>query len=82
MVKCTWINAPFALPDAAVSMSASFRTMALALPPNSSSTGFTCLPAKLAIMPPTSVLPVKLIFFTARCAIRALVTSAASEGRW
>jgi hypothetical protein len=69
-------------PSAAFLRSASFKTIALALPPSSISTGFRCLPAVLAMMLPTAVLPVKLIFLTDGWAMMAFVTAAASSGRW
>ena len=52
-----------------------------AFPPSSMRTGFRFLPAWAAMILPTAVLPVKLIFLTAACSIKAVVTSAASWGR-
>lgn len=69
-------------PMAAFSKSASSKTTAEALPPNSRSTGLMYLPAVAAMMEPTLVLPVKLIFRTAGCAISVVVISAASDGLW
>lgn len=67
---------------AALSRFASSRTIAGALPPNSRRIGFIYLPAVAAIMEPTLVLPVKLTFRTAGWAMRVVVTSTASVGRW
>ena len=75
-------KAPSAHCVAAVCKLASSRTMALALPPSSSRTGLRFLPAVDAIMRPTAVEPVKLIFLIAGSSIRAVVTCAASSGRW
>lgn len=75
------MKAPITQPAAALLRSASFKTMALALPPSSSKSGFTCLPAKLAMMLPTRVLPVKLIFLIAGWAISVSVIAPASVGR-
>lgn len=77
----TWWKAPTAHSFAASSMSAFSRTTALALPPNSMSTGFRFLLAIDATILPTSELPVKLIFLIAGYAIKALVTFSASSGR-
>lgn len=74
------MKAPRAQENAAFSISASLSTIALALPPNSIKTGFRFLPAVVAMILPTAVLPVKLIFFTAGCSISVVVTSAASCG--
>lgn len=66
---------------AAFSKFASSSTMADAFPPNSKSTGLMYLPAVAAIIDPTWLLPVKEILRTAGFAMRALVTSGASEAR-
>lgn len=76
------MNDPIAQLIAALSKSASSRTIADALPPSSSSTGLMCFPAVAAMMEPTCVLPVKFTLRIAGCAIKALVIAAASDGWW
>lgn len=78
----TCMNDPMAQFIAALSRFASSKTMADALPPSSRRTGLIYFPAAAAMIAPTLVLPVKLIFRTAGWAISALVTAAASLGWW
>ena len=72
------MNAPTTHPWAAFSRFASLRTIVGAFPPSSIKTGFKFLPACAAMILPTAVLPVKLIFLTKGCSMIAVVTSAAS----
>ncbi len=64
----------------ASSKSASSSTRNGALPPNSSNTGFKCSAARLAIILPTAVEPVKLMRCTAGWSMSAPTTSPASSG--
>ena len=54
--------------------------MEVFLPPSSIRHGFNAFPHVDAIMDPTAVLPVKLIFLTAGCSIKAVVMTGASSG--
>ena len=74
------MNAPNPAAAAASWRSASASTTNGALPPSSSSTGFRCSAAMVAIRRPTRVDPVKLIRRTAGWAISSPTTSAASPG--
>lgn len=76
------MNDPIAQLIAAFSRFASSRTIADALPPSSSSTGLMYFPAVAEMMDPTCVLPVKFTLRIAGCAIKALVTAAASDDWW
>lgn len=73
---------PMAQFRAALSRSASGKTIALAFPPSSMRHGFRCFPASDAMMLPTLELPVKLIFFTWTFSTSCCVKGRASSGRW
>ena len=73
-------KAPKTAASTAASMSASSSTISGALPPSSSSTGFRCSAASLAMILPTLDEPVKLTRLTAGWAISAATTFGASSG--